>query len=76
MGKKYIIFDKEMLDSMIPSQRGIKFVLKFFRLTRLGRARISFSKNDLKRWLFPLLINAPIATKLIDGYDKAIKLNN
>ena len=74
---RHIVLDSEFLQTMRPSERGIKFVTKFFQLTKLGRARINFPRDEFKKWIFPVSVGNPNKAKsLLRQYDSAAKLNN
>ena len=76
MPKNYIIFDKDMLNSMTISKKSTNFIVRFCKLTKIGRARISFSKDDLNQWAFPEFNNTDLIERLFENYNKAIKLND
>ena len=73
--RTYIVFNLQMLQSMNPSDRSMKFMGRFLKLTRQGPARIDFSKNDLKLWLFPNGVSRPdIAHRILKLYETAKKV--
>jgi len=72
----YINYTKEQLFSVKPTKRSASFVLKYLRFTREGAAGVSFTKDDLKRWLMPLAMKNKITltSDILALYDKARKL--
>ncbi|KKM19825.1 hypothetical protein LCGC14_1651680 [marine sediment metagenome] len=73
MKKKFILFDSEMLQSMSISRRSVNFIIRFCKLTKLGRAKITFSKEELKQWAFPKFNNTDLIFNLLENYDKSKK---
>jgi len=73
----YIEYSVDQLNSVKISKRSALFVLKYLKLTRSGAASVSYTKDELKSWLFPIsTTHANLVADILTRYDKARKSAN